>query len=103
MSDLIEDPVHSGETSLFWGVQIKDITQKLDIMELPFQVKHHTRHPDFLSFFSGTNGATKIKKVAQALNGTKYFLPLYRWKRPFKSNAHGIVFNRTSKTTLKPP
>ena len=103
MSNLIKDPVHSGETSLFWGVQIKDITQNLDRMELPFQVKHYTRPPDFLSFFSGTTGATKIKKVEQALNGTKYFLPLYRWKRPFKSNAHGIVCNRTSKTTLKPP
>ena len=103
MSDLIEKPVHSGETSLFWGVQIKDITQKLDRMELPFQVKHHTRPPDFLSFFSGNNGATKVKKVAHALNGTKYFLPFYCWKRPFKSNAHGIVFNRTAKMTLKPP
>ena len=80
-----------------------DIAQKLDIMELSFQVKHHTRPPDFLSFFSGNNGATKIKKMAQALNGTKYFLPFYCWKRPFKSNAHGNVFNRTSKTTLKPP
>ena len=103
MSDLIEDPVHSGETSLFWGVQIKDIAQKLNRMELPFQVKHHTRPPDFLSFFSGTTGETKIKKVAQALNETKYLLPSYRWKRPFKSNAHGNVFNRTFKTTLKPP
>ena len=57
----------------------------------------------FLSFFSGNIGATKFKKVAQALNETKFFLPPYRWKRPFKSNAHGNVFNMTSKTTLKPP
>ena len=103
ISDLIDDPVNSGETSLFWGVQIKDITQKLDRMEIPFQVKHHTRPPDFLSFFSGNNGATKVKNVAQIVNETKFFLPPYRWKRPFKSNAHGNVFNRTSKTTLKPP
>lgn len=48
MSDLNKDPEHSGETSLFWGVQIKDINQKLDRMEFPFQVKHHTRPPDFL-------------------------------------------------------
>ena len=103
LSDKIKDTVHSRETSLFWGVQFRDNTQKLDRMELSFQVKHHTRPPDFLSFFSGNNGATKIKKMAQALNETKYFLPFYCWKRPFKSNAHGIVFNRTSKTTLKPP
>ena len=43
MSDSIEDPVHSGEKSLFWGVQFTEITQKFDRMELPFQVKHHTR------------------------------------------------------------
>ena len=103
MSDSIEDPVHSGEKSLFWGVYIRDITQKLDRRKLPFQVKHHTRPPDFLSFFAGTTGATKFKEVAQSLNATKFFPSPYRWKRPFKSNAHGIVFNRTSKTTLKPP
>ena len=97
MSDPIEDPVHSGEKSMFWGVHIRDITQKLDIMELSFQVKQHTRPLDFLSFFAGITRATKIK------NEAKHFLPLYRWKTPFKSNAHGIVFNRTSKTTLKPP
>ena len=97
-----EDLRHSRETSLFWGVQIKDIAQKLDRMELPFQVKHHTRPPDFLSFFAGTTRTTKNKKVAQALNDTKFLLLPYRWKRPFKSNAHGIVCDRTSKTTLKP-
>ena len=82
MSDSIEDPVHSGEKSLFWGVYIRDITQKLDIIELPFQVKHHTRPPGFLSLFAGITGATKIKKVAQTLNETQLFLPHYRWKRP---------------------
>ena len=97
MSDHIEYPVHSGEKSLFWGVQFREITQKLDRMELSFQVKHHTRPPDFLSFFAGTTEAIKFKKEA------KHFLPPYRWKRAFKSNTHGIVFNRTSKTTLKPP
>ena len=51
MSDIIEDLVHSRETSLFRGVQIRDITQKLERMEIPFKVKHHTRPPDFLSFF----------------------------------------------------
>ena len=84
------------------GVQFRDIAQKLDRMELSFHVKHHTRPHNFLSFFAGTTGATKIKKVAQELNETKFFLPLYHWKRPFKSNAHEIVFNRTSKMTLKP-
>ena len=103
LSDKIKDTVNSGETSLFWGVQFRDITQKLDRMEIPFQVKHHIRPPDFLSFFSGITRATNVKKVAQTLNETKFFLPPYRWKRPFKSNAHGNVFNRTSKTTLKPP
>ena len=103
ISEHSEDTGHSRETSLFWGVEIKDIAQKLDRMELPFQVKHHTRPPDFLSFFAGTTGATKNKKVAQALNDTKFLLLPYRWKRPFKSNAHGIVCDRTSKTTLKPP
>ena len=67
MSDLIEDQVHSRETSLFWGVQIKDIAQKLDKIEISFKVKHHTRPPNFLSFFAGTTGATKIKKEAQLL------------------------------------
>ena len=103
LSDKIKDTVNSGETSLFWGVQFRDITQKLDRMEIPFQVKHHSRPPNFLSFFSGTNGATNVKKVAQVLNEIKFFLPPYYWKRPFKSNEHGNVFNRTSKTTLKPP
>ena len=100
MSELIEDPVHSGEKSLFWGVQSKDIIQKLDKRKLPFQVKHHTRPPDFISFFAGTTGGIKFKEVAQSLNAAKIFPPPYRWKRPFKSNAHGIVFNQTSKTTL---
>ena len=71
-------------------------------MELPFQVKHHTRPHDFLYFFQGTTGTTKNKKMAQAPKEIKFFLPHYHWKRPFKSNVHGIVFNRTSKTTLKP-
>ena len=103
ISDSIGDPAHSGEKSLFWGVYIRDITQKLDRRKLPFQVKHHTRPPNFLSFFAGTTGATKFKEVTQSLKATNFFLSPYRWKRPFKSNAHGIVFNRTSKTTLKPP
>ena len=64
LSDLIEDPMHSGEKSLFWGVHIRDITQKLDRIELSFQVKHHTRPPDFLSFFARTIGAIKVKNVA---------------------------------------
>ena len=95
--------MNTGEKSLFWGVYIRDITQKLDGMELSFQVKHHTRPLDFLSFFGGTTGATNNKKMAQSLNAKKIFLPSYRWKKPFKSNAHGIIFNRTSKMTLKHP
>ena len=85
LSDKIKDTVNSGETSLFWGVQIRDITQKLDRMEIPFQVKHHTRPPDFLSFFSGNNGATKIRKMAQALNETKYFLHFTVGRDPSKA------------------
>ena len=61
MSDHIEDLGHSGEISLFWGVHIKDIAQKLDRMELLFKFKHHTRPHNFISFFSGTIRATKIK------------------------------------------
>ena len=64
MTDSIEDPVYSREKSLFWGVQSKDITQKLDRRKLPFQVKHHTRPPDLFSFFAGTIGAIKFKEVA---------------------------------------
>ena len=75
MSELIEDPVHSGEKSLFWGVYIRDITQKLDRMKLPFQVKHHTRPPDFISFFTGTTGVKNNKKMTQSLNAIKLFLP----------------------------
>ena len=74
MSKLIGDPVHSGENSPFWGVQFRNITQKLDRMELPFQVKHHTSPPDFLSFFAGTTGATKNKEMTQSLKVTKLFL-----------------------------
>ena len=75
MSDHIENLMTSRKkTSLYWGVHIEDTAQKLDRMEQSFKVKHHTRAPDFLSFFSGTTGATKFKKVAQTLNKTKLFV-----------------------------
>ena len=90
LSDQIEDLRHLGETSLFWGVQIRDITQKLDIMKLPFQVKHHTIPPGFISFFARTTGAIKFKKVAQALNVIIFFCHLTVGRDPSKSMLMGL-------------